>query len=58
MQKHYTVREVSEMMKVAEGTVRNMISQKRLQAVKFGGRTLVSESSLNECLSKAENKDE
>ena len=58
MQKHYTVREVSEMMKVTEGTVRNMISQKRLQSVKFGGRTLISESSLKECLHKAENENE
>ena len=40
--KHYSLKEVAELMKVSERTLHNYIKSGRLKAVKFGGRWKVA----------------
>lgn len=46
--KHYSLKEVAELMKVSERTLHNYIKFGRLKAVKFGGRWKVAESTLEQ----------
>lgn len=48
----YTVKEVSQITKVAENSVRRWISQGKLTACKAGGRVLISDEDLNKFLGR------
>lgn len=54
----YTIREVAEMLKVHEGTVRRWIREKKLVSFKFSnsGSVRVTQDSLDEFLSNSQNK--
>jgi len=54
----YTIREVAEMLKVHEGTVRRWIREQKLTSFKFSnsGSVRVTQDSLNNFLSNSQNK--
>lgn len=45
-----TVRDVAEMLKLKESTIRQMITSKRLRAIKFGREWRVTQHDLEACL--------
>lgn len=45
--KYYTVKEVAEMLKISEGTLRNYLSEGKIKHVKFMGNTRITEKELN-----------
>jgi excisionase family DNA binding protein len=45
-----TVREVAEMLKLRESTIRQMITSKKLRAIKFGREWRVTTRDLEACL--------
>jgi len=50
MEKHYTVKEVSELLGMAEITIRQWIQKGRLKSVKLGSARRIKESDLKEFL--------
>jgi len=51
-ERRFLVSEVAQILKCHEETVRNMIRQRRLKAVKFGKRYQVAESELERLLNE------
>lgn len=52
MEKMYSVKEVSEILGVTEGTVRNYLADKKINYVKVLGNTRIKESELKGLIKK------
>ena len=44
----YTVPDAAKKLKIQESSLRNLLSKKKIRYIKFGGRTLIPESALQE----------
>lgn len=54
--KFYTISEVAELLKVHDRTIRRLIDNKKLKAVKIGTTWRISEDDLNEYLESNKTK--
>ena len=50
MEQFYTVKEVAEMLKMAEGTIRNKLWKGEIEAVKIGRSTRIKESAVKQMI--------
>jgi len=50
MEKYYTVREVAEMLKISEGTIRNYLSEGKIEYVKILGNTRITKEELDKLI--------
>ena len=50
MEKHYTVKEVSQLLGLAEVTIRQWLSQKKIKSVRIGGAVRIAESELKKLI--------
>ena len=50
--KFYTIKEIAEMLKLTEGTIRRLVKDQQLEAVRFGNELRVTEDALKTYLKK------
>ena len=56
--KYYTIKEVAEMFKLSEGTVRNWVWQGKVQIIKIGNATRITEEEIHRLINNGRENNE